>query len=111
MSESHNNTQRFRPAAFALIGFLVAVFIGVLVAMLAQTLTLSRTVKDCTEPGGRCYNEARAQRLETVVSINEVTLAAASCAAANTDTWDEPTYDAIYACVMKALADNPKDPS
>jgi hypothetical protein len=60
-----------------------------------------RTIKSCTTPGKKCFNEGQARTGEAVAGINEVAVMAAACA----DKPRQQTVEQIERCVRKRLAE------
>jgi hypothetical protein len=54
-------------------------------------------IKDCVDPGGKCFRDGQERTGQLVVSINDATIAAVSCAQT------EDSYAAIKVCVERIL--------
>jgi hypothetical protein len=67
----------------------------------AQQNSLSRTIVDCTQPGGTCYERAQTQTAALVAQLNSATLIAVECADAHNGN------DAISDCVTRRLKEHP----
>lgn len=61
-------------------------------------------IKDCTEPGGRCFERGQRATADAVGDINRVAIYAAACA-------DQPrrqTVEQIQSCVIDKLSESTK---
>jgi hypothetical protein len=61
-------------------------------------------IKDCTEPGGRCFERGQRATADAVGDINRVAIFAAACA-------DQPrrqTVEQIQSCVIDKLSESTK---
>lgn len=88
--------------------FIIAVslvLLGTSSVVLYNTITTNKTthvIRDCTDPGGRCYKDARQSAKDNVKLLNDTTVAAAYCA-------KQPQNDAleeIRQCIVKVLTTN-----
>ena len=66
---------------------------------------LLHAVEDCTTPGGACYKESRSQRRDTVININEVTVAASVCAMSIAPKAAEMSTDQLYGEIRACVRD------
>lgn len=66
---------------------------------------LLRVIEDCTRPNGECYRQARRQRHETVVDINDVTVAASVCAMSIAPRAESMTTDQLYGEIRSCVKD------
>lgn len=73
-------TDRRKQFAWGVIGVLASALAVLTLYAIFATQDLSQTVRSCVEPGGDCYRQARAQRMETVDLILRNTIATAVCA-------------------------------
>lgn len=62
-----------------------------------QTLT---TIKDCTQPTGKCYRNGQARTRSAVANINKVVILAAACASQHPGQ----TVGEVQSCVIDRLA-------
>lgn len=112
-----------RGALWAVIAAGVAVLIIGVVAVLIQTNNLTaairdqqkesverakdiqttqQVIRDCTDPGGACFERGQRQTAKAVGDINQVIVYAAACA----DRDGVQTQPEIYACVIDMLAND-----
>lgn len=72
--------------------------------LLAFTVYTVFLIRDCTSPGGGCYERQRAQREDNLVRINDITFASAWCSIAAARDPRGPNKGALADCVARQLA-------
>lgn len=92
------STERRKHYAWGALWALIVALLLLALYSVITTRQLTGTVRSCVEPGGRCYQIAREQRLETVHLINHFTVAAAECARQP----NLPTRE-VKQCVMRKI--------
>lgn len=83
------------------VGLLALVLIEVRLTQLDSHSAIS-VIKDCTSPKGSCYRRAQTQNRQTIDSINEVSVYAATCAKRYS------TVQQIEDCVLAFIHDRPQ---
>lgn len=65
--------------------------------------TTAKRIENCTTPGRKCYDHGQRQTAAIVAGINQGSQQAASAAAACAASLPDPTYRAVYRCVVQTI--------
>lgn len=74
-------------------------------AATAAKMTAQR-IEACTTPGRPCYDRSQRRLASTVLGINVGSQKAASAAAACAASLPDPSYRAVYRCVVRTLGNH-----
>lgn len=116
---SDHHVPGLRELITSLVYTLAAVLVIGVIFVVTQTFTLLTTVRetqkdsresveairDCTQPSGECYREARERSARTVTDIGKVSAYAAACA----DRPGVQTEDEVRLCVLRKVARDARD--
>ena len=96
-------TLRLRTAFHLALTLAVLLMLGMLVAVAIQNRANGDAIRDCTTPGGECFERSAKRQAQVIgqppAPINDVVILAAACA-------DRPGVDTeaeIRACVIDGL--------
>jgi hypothetical protein len=91
---------------YAIIGFVALFCIGSLMTLIVvgiENHTLNTTIVDCTEPGGKCFEDGRARTGQVVVDIGDYTRRVVILTESCNDKPGVDTTDELTKCVDSGL--------
>lgn len=97
-------SKRFQQELATRVAVICAVVIALIsLSLMAITLvSVARTaekIADCTDVEGECYQRGKQQTAETVTSISDIIVAAATCAT----KLEKPTNEEVQTCVLSEI--------